>query len=476
MAESILSILGLVVPVLHGIGLVMAVDAIWRSRTPQGAIAWACTLGLFPFVAIPLYLVFGRNRFYGYASARRIEDQRVGTILRELTARVLPYRAEIHDQDGLSTLEALARMPFTRGNRLELLVDGPATFEAIFSAMERAQDYILIQFFIVRDDELGRELQRRLIDKARAGIRVYFLYDEIGSHALPRSYASALRTAGVSILPFHTRKGPRNRFQLNFRNHRKIVVVDGREAFVGGHNVADEYVGRSKIFGHWRDTHVKIVGPAVQGVQLAFLEDWYWAAGEVPDLVWEPRAEADSSQNVLALRSGPADDVETCGLYFVQAIQMARKRLWIASPYFVPDPQVMAALQLAALRGVDVRILLPATPDHILVYLSTFSYIDEVGSACICFYRYQAGFLHQKVMLIDDHLASVGTANLDNRSIRLNFEINIMAADDKFAADVREMLERDLAQCERAYPGELAKRSFWFRLAVRVARLAAPVQ
>jgi cardiolipin synthase len=280
----------------------------------------------------------------------------------------------------------------------------------------------------------------------------------------------------VSIRPFGSNRRWRNPFQINFRNHRKIVVVDGRVAYVGGLNVGDEYIGRDPGFGPWRDTHVRLEGPAVHAVQLAFLEDWYWAAQETPPLDWTPRPVSPNGQNVLVLPTGPADELETCGLFFVHMINAAQQRLWITSPYFVPDPQVMCALQLASLRGVDVRIMLPEHADHLLVYLSSFSYLEEAEQADVKIYRYQPGFMHHKVILVDDHLAAVGTANLDNRSFRLNFEITVLVDDHGFAAQVEEMLRRDFQQCERAHAEDLLQRSFWFRVAVRVARLMSPLQ
>jgi cardiolipin synthase len=293
---------------------------------------------------------------------------------------------------------------------------------------------------------------------------------------LPKSYRRELAETGAAILPFRTSRGLRNRFQINFRNHRKIVVIDGMTAFVGGMNVADPYLGEHPRLGKWRDTHMEVSGPVVQAIQFAFLEDWFWATGDIPELDWTPRPAAHGNLNALALASDPSDIMETCGLFFVHVINAARKRVWIASPYFVPDLSQIYALQLAALRGVDVRIILPERPDHILVYLSGFSYIVEAEPAGVKFYRYEPGFMHQKVILIDDDLAAVGTANFDNRSIRLNFELMVILANRDFATAVSKMLEDDLAHCRQVTSEELAQHGFWFRVAVRLARLAAPVQ
>ncbi|HSM06605.1 MAG TPA: cardiolipin synthase, partial [Longimicrobiales bacterium] len=322
----------------------------------------------------------------------------------------------------------------------------------------------------------GTEVQRRLIAKAREGVRVYFLYDEVGSHSLPDPYKEELRGAGVEVYDFHTQQGLWNRFQLNFRNHRKVVVVDGKQTWIGGHNVGDEYMGRDPKFGHWRDTHVRITGPAALAAQLSFVEDWYWATGRVPEVDWTPTPAPEGDVPALVIPTGPADEVETATLMFIHAINSARERVWIASPYFVPDEAVMAALHLAGLRGVDVRILIPDHPDHLLVYLAAYSYFDEASETGAEFYRYTDGFLHQKVVLIDDVSAAVGTANFDNRSFRLNFEITALVADSTFVGEVERMFEADFARSRRMEPGELDRKSFWFKLGVKLARLTSPIQ
>jgi len=211
-------------------------------------------------------------------------------------------------------------------------------------------------------------------------------------------------------------------------------------------------------------------------VQFAFIEDWYWATHGVPELNWSPKRANTGDKNVLVIPSGPADDLETCGLFFLHAIHSAKRRVWIASPYFVPDPKVVAALQIAALRGVDVRILLPEKADHILVWLSSFSYYGETEPYGVRLFRYLPGFLHEKVMLVDDDVATVGTANLDNRSFRLNFEITLMVVDAAFGARVKAMFEEDFARSRLVVQGELDAQSVWFNFGVRVARLAAPIQ
>ena len=466
------------IPFIHCLGILNGLHAVMNVRAPRGVIAWVLALITLPYIAIPAYWIFGRYKFAGYIEARRSGDLKIHHLVQDVLTRLAPFRTyPEHAADRAESLgERLAGLPFTTGNRAKLLVDGDATFSAIFEAVDAAENYILVQFFIVHADCVGNELKERLIRKARAGVRIYFLFDALGSNRLPKSYVRSLRREGVQVHAFNSSKGWASRFQINFRNHRKIVVVDGKVAFIGGLNVGDEYLGRHKRLGPWRDTHVAISGPAVQAVQIPFMEDWHWATGELPELHWDPEAESDPTHRVLVLPTGPSDRFETCHLFFVRAINMAQHRLWITSPYFVPDPAVVSALQLAALRGVDVRIMLPQKPDHLLVYLSAFSYFDEMLEVGAKLYRYQSGFMHQKVLLIDDYISAIGTANLDNRSFYLNFELILLAVGKAFAVRVEEMLEHDFQRCAEISQDDYAQRSNGFKLAVRLARLASPLQ
>ena len=467
----------LLVVLFQILGILSSIHAVMSTRTPQGAIAWAVSLVTFPYVAVPAYWVFGRNKFNGYVLVRQEELAQLETLVRTANANLDDVIASSETSgSGLSSAERLARLPLTRGNEVELLINGEATFDSIFAGIDTAEEYLLVQFYIVRADELGNELKSRLIRKASEGLDVYFLYDEVGSMGLPSGYSDELRAAGVNVSPFHTRRGSGNRFQLNFRNHRKTVVADGRVAWIGGHNVGDEYLGNDETVGYWRDTHMRMEGPAVLGAQLAFAEDWRWATDEVlDDLTWSTQAVEGAAATALVIASGPADIVETASLMFMQAINSARQRIWIASPYFVPDDAIVQALQLASLRGVDVRILIPEESDNVLVTLAAYAFFDEVKSTGATFYRYQKGFLHEKVVLVDDTAALVGTANFDNRSFRLNFEITSLVIDRDFAADVEQMFEADFDNSRIMEPNEYDSKSAWFRLKVRIARLAAPV-
>ena len=218
-----------------------------------------------------------------------------------------------------------------------------------------------------------------------------------------------------------------------------------------------------------------MTGPIVAEMQLVFAEDWHWATTEMPDLDWAPRKSDAGDMSVMVVPSGPADELETCGLFFTEAINSAQHRLWIASPYFVPDSRIMGALYLASLRGVDVRVVLPERPDHYLVYLASFAFIPESTKMGVKFYRYQSGFLHHKVMLVDDRFASVGTANLDNRSFRLNFELSAVVVDEEFSQEVVNMFENDFAECRLALSKDFLDKPIWFKVAVRAANLLSPI-
>lgn len=459
------------------LGLITSIFALLSTRTSQGTVAWVVTLIAFPWLGVPAYLIFGRTRFNGYVSAR-VEDERdfrkkLGVVKQDITPYLSP-QPQLHE--NLKAFEVLAKLPFTQANHATLLINGKDTFEDIFSGIDGAEDYILIQFYIIHDDELGMKLWTALTDAVERGVRVYLLYDEIGSYSLSESYLDGLAEAGVLVYSFHSSRSNHNRYQLNFRNHRKIVVVDGKTAWIGGHNVGNEYIGGDPDFPFWRDTHLRLEGPAALGAQLSFIEDWHWVTDDTPTLNWSPLIPEQCTQRILILPSGPSDPFETASLMMQQAMHVAQKRIWIASPYFVPDEGVLQALRLAAIRGVDVRILIPEKTDNWLIYFSAFSFVSGILRAGVKVMRYQKGFLHQKVFLVDDYLSAVGTANMDNRSFRLNFEITALVDDEEFAKEVETMLLDDFAHSNEMLIHEIEAKPLWFRILSRAAYLSAPIQ
>ena len=447
---------------LHVLGALAAMHAVVHTRTPQGAIGWALGLLLLPYVTLLPYVYLGSSRFLGYAPPLSSIPP----------PPAVPNRRRHGDCARYASIAALLGRPFRGGNQVRLLIDGEAAFEAMFAAMAGAEQCLLVQFFIIHDDALGRRLQQVLLERAAAGVRVCVLFDGIGSHALPHHYITTLRDGGVAIHPFATRRW-RNRFQLNFRNHRKILVVDGRYGFVGGLNVGDEYLGLKPPLSPWRDTHIELRGPAIADLQQLFANDWAWITGSPPPLV--PIDEGSGEAETLIVASGPADLQETGSLFFTAAIHAARHRVWLSTPYFVPDHAVRSALQLAVLRGVDVRVLIPSRPDHQTVFLASTLHAAHALRNGIRMYRYQPGFVHQKVLLIDDDTAAVGSMNLDSRSFRLNFEVTALTVDRHFAAAVAAMLSTDFSHALEIDASEYRDAPYLRRVAMHVARLFDPL-
>jgi len=459
------SALTLGIGLLHLLGMFAAMHAVMHTRTPQGAIGWALGLLLLPYVTLLPYLYLGSSRFLGY----RVKHH-------PLSPRAVLATTDTHAIDPgcarFAAISALQGRPFRGGHRLRLLIDGEVAFDAMLAAMAAAEHCLLVQFFIIHDDALGRRLQQILLERAAAGVHVCVLFDGIGSHALPQHYVETLRAGGVAIHRFATHRW-RNRLQLNFRNHRKIVVVDGARAFVGGLNVGDEYLGLKPPLAPWRDTQLELHGAAVTDLQQLFADDWQWITGAPPPLLASPPGDGDASALVVA--SGPADPQETGSLFFAAAINAAQQRVWLSTPYYVPDHAVRAALQLAVLRGVDVRVLIPSRPDHRTVFLASTLHAYHAVRAGIRVFRYQPGFLHQKALLIDRDAAAIGSMNLDSRSFRLNFEVAALAVDPAFAADVAAMLTEDFRHAHAVDEREYLDAPYLRRVAMHVARLFDPL-
>jgi cardiolipin synthase len=450
-------------PLIYLAAAVIAFEAIRRSRTPQGAVGWAVFLFAWPILAVPLYLLFGYARVQSYSEARREADLGLPD---GSAAAIAP------DGEGPGRLDALgvvAMHPVTRGNGMTLLPDAEAAFEAMISAIDGAERYALVQFYTIRDDRIGRRVADSIIAAAGRGVKVRVLYDAFGSFLLTRSYRRRLAEAGVDLNVQRGPARPLGRFGLNFRNHRKIVVVDGRVAYTGGMNVGDEYLGP------WRDTQMEVRGPIVAQLQAQFLQDWFWVSGERLDeqLVWTVAPDPEDMTG-LAIGAGPTDPHDNGALYFMALTQAARKRLWITSPYFAPDPSVLAALKLAGLRGVDVRILVPEVPDRWTPWIAAFAFFDVVELSGCQIWRYQGCFMHQKVVLVDDDIVSVGTFNLDIRSCLLNFETTVVLCDPEAARRVEQMLTADFERSVRL-DRALSDQPMWLRLAAPVARLMAPL-
>ncbi len=468
--------LGAALAVLTAILLPLAIAvASWRAvataRTPQGAVGWVVFLVSAPWFALPAYVLFGQSKFRGYLVARR-ESQMVVDRIQDFAKA---HRPTTPPDPRVRAFEEIAGLPAVGGNALELLIDGEETFDAILAAIDAAETYLLIQFYIVRADTIGNTFADHLKAAAARGVSVRMIIDGVGSYTLPTSYREDLLAGGVQILDPSSARGPTSRLQINFRNHRKTVIADGKIGFLGGHNVGDEYLGKDPELGRWRDTHVAIRGPIVQQLQLVFAEDWHWATGETlePHLNWAPEPAVEDT-TALIVATGPGDPMDTGSLLFFSAIAGARRRVWLASPYFVPDADVLAALKFAALQGIDARLLVPDAIDHYLPWLAAHAYFDEVRDAGVEIYRYTGGFMHQKVFLVDDEITGLGTTNLDNRSFRLNFEAMAVSFNADLAARVEDMLTDDFGEA-RLMTETLSAQSWKLRLGAPAARLLAPL-
>lgn len=458
------------------LGVVSAVDAVMSPRTAQGAIAWSLGLVTVPIVAVPAYWMFGRGKFEGYLEARRDNQAEYDRLVEEIHSNMDSSIVEFETtRPAYEAIKGLSRARLTHGNRVELLVDGDATFDSIIEGIGTAEHYVLVQFYIVHDDGLGRRLKDAMLERANAGVDVVFLYDEVGSASLPKEYKNELTAAGVRVSAFNTTQGRTNKFQLNFRNHRKIVVVDGRTAWIGGHNVGDEYLGLDPEFSPWRDTHVRLDGPVAIHAQAVVTSDWYWAQREWLDLNWIPQPVAGSDVNAMLMATGPADPLETAGMFFVHALNSAKERIWITAPYFVPDDAIVKALMLATLRGVDVRILVPAQGDSLPVQMAGYYFMELLEDSKVKFCEWGPGFMHQKVMLVDNMTSVVGTHNFDNRSFRLNFEVAALIYDEPFHRELEAMFKNDFRKCAPIDPADFEDKPWHWHFGVQLSRLMAPI-
>lgn len=452
------------------IGVFCACSALLKARTPQGAMAWVISLILFPFVAVPFFLVFGQTKFEGYNVRRRYMDQQVQKLFHELDPISTSVTATSEEMRLItSTLGNSSQPGFTVKNRVTLLINGKETYASMLKEIENARSYIIFQSYIFREDEIGEQFIKLLIKKAQTSVRVTFIHDNIGND-ISSGLLKRLKDAGVSVGPFNDRI-LKHKIQINFRNHRKILIVDGKVGFVGGLNIGDDYLGRWPKWGSWRDTHMRIEGPAVLAAQLASAKDWYFSKEEPMDVDWKIH-ESDDDAAVMILSTGPADERHTCLLANIALINSAHERLWIANPYFVPPESLVDALILASLRGVDVRILLPSYSDAHIIQLASEVYQERLLDHGIKIFKFDEGFLHQKVMLVDNKFSTIGSANFDCRSMFINFEVTSIVCDSNFTKEVADMLENDFSSAKRIVN---RKRNVLKAISSRSANLFAPM-
>ncbi|MBR5889025.1 MAG: cardiolipin synthase [Akkermansia sp.] len=452
---------------VHLSGIALAIHALCREHSPQGTIAWMLGLILLPWITVPLYLVLGAARIRRHTSIRLLRES-IQNFLCQHGAWDAPT-----SQISRTLTHCTGYSPCS-GNDVHLLRDGNDTYRNLLQAIRNAQHSILLEFFIIRNDRVGIRLRKALEDRARAGVQVYVIYDEVGSHKLPAGYLRHLRRAGVRITSFNGKRfWLSSILRLNYRNHRKLVVIDSREAYLGSLNIGLEYT-RSARRTYWRDTFVRLRGPVVSQCLVSFLDDWQRATGENISHLSTPCAPQGGTRCQL-IPSGPDDiPVNTWRLTLLELAATAKERLWLASPYFVPDEAVQSALCGAALRGVDVRVLIPRRGDSIAAHLAMLTYIPGMIACGVHLLAYEPGFLHEKVCVKDADSSSIGTANLDERSMRLNFELTLLMEDTSATAGVAAMLEQDMAEASPITPDRWHKAALITRLMANCCRLLSP--
>ncbi len=466
---------GLIVPILHAIGLLNALDAVQNMRSPQGGVAWVITLILFPYIALPAYWVFGPRRFMSYKKKILNSRKSFRNVYQQDKQRNDSQKLNISFErsEEIKFFEKIADSSLTTGNKIVFHTKGEEFFNDLSESIENAKDYIIMQYYIIRCDETGKALSTLLKKKASQGVRVYLLYDQIGCWGLSRSYVTDLAAHGINVKEFKTNRGFKNRFRLNFRNHRKIMIVDGKDAFIGGHNIGNEYIHGSKSLGEVRDTTAQIQGPAVATLQRSFAQDWFWITDDILDLSWHTTTYEENIP-LLPVATGPVDEIENCSLYILNLIRLAKKSIWFSTPYFVPDVTIISALQMAALRGLEVCIIIPSKSDLRIAQLATKASCRDLISAGVKIYEYKKGFIHQKVFIIDDTFASIGSVNIDNRSLRLNFEQSVLVPDKETVETLRNIFTADLKDSE-FISESLNNVPFFARITQQVAKLFSPL-
>ncbi len=450
------------------VGALLAV--LHLKREPMSAIAWSLTVILLPILGSLLFLVFGYQSVHRRLAQRRQRGRAYKEFARRGGEGVeVPPRWNVLARLGQHS----DGYPVTAGNAVTLFTEGTKAFDAMAEAIERAQHNVHIQFFIFRPDQSGRRFIELLSNCARRGVEVRFLLDSVGSFNLPNRLLRGLKRDGGKVASFLPLFNP---FRVNLRNHRKVLVVDGRVAFSGGLNIGDEYLGLSPKFGYWRDTHFRVEGSAAEGFQQAFLEDWYFAAGEaVTGAAYYPEHDTTGTTLAQVVASGPDADFKAIRETYLAAIIRAKQRAWIASPYFVPDTGLRDAMLLAARSGVDVRFLGLFRPDKWVPFLAARYYWGDMIDAGVKVYQYARGMMHSKFVLVDGEWASVGSANMDNRSLHLNFELNCQFFDTAMTQALEAAFLKDLEWSVRLDPELYAKRPFVGRLAENACRLFSPV-
>ena len=475
----------IIVSLILLLNIIFAIVIIFlENKDPGSTWAWLMVLTFIPILGFILYLLLGQNLYRKHLFLW--EDRKkigISQIIAEQTLSFrtgnLPYSDEIIENNKgliymlLDNNDAI----LTTDNSVEIFTDGKDKFNSLFKDIRSAEEFIHLQYYIFKNDDLGTKLIDLLTQKAKQGVKVRVLYDDLGSKSLNKRSLRKLKEAGGEVEAFFPSKLPLINFRINFRNHRKLVIIDGKTGYLGGFNVGDEYLGLKEKFGYWRDTHLRITGSAVYAIQTRFILDWNQASHRY-DISYSPNlfppVEEKGNIDMQIVSSGPDSELEQIKYGFIKLITSAKKSIWIQTPYFVPDVSMMDALQIG-LTGKDVRIMIPNKPDHPFIYWATMSHIGEILKAGAKVYIYNNGFIHAKTLIVDGKLSSVGTANIDIRSFKLNFEVNAFIYDEGIAQELTEGYAKDLEVSKVLTIDDYNKRPIYIRFKESISRLLSPI-
>lgn len=463
-----------------------------ENRNPTKTISWLLVLTLLPVVGVVLYLLFGENlrkrrwkrtktavqEFWNTPEMKTVLEKEKAEHLTKAVSMDANY-FDLADRPIMKLVLNSGTAPIVVNNHVDIFTEGEAKFAQMLADMEAAEDHIHLEYFIIKDSQIGRQVRAVLQRKASQGVKVRILYDDIGSWRLycKPSFIRGLKKAGCEVFSYVQARFPFLHRNLNYRNHRKICIIDGKIGYVGGINIGDEYLHKSKKFGFWRDTHLRIVGPAVYMLQLVFLTDWFIRTNRrvVEPECFPPMAPQSDKSVIQIAVSGADSPQETIYQAYFYAIAQAKKTVYIQTPYFVPDEALMTALKTAVLAGVDVRIMFPSVADHFFVYNASLSYLEEIMELGAKVHLYQDGFIHSKVVLVDGEMASVGTANMDIRSFMINSEINAFIYHDETVERLYQMFYDDLGRCSTISYEAFRQKSLWQRGKESFCRLFSPL-
>ncbi|MFD0694734.1 cardiolipin synthase [Paenibacillus sp. GCM10027628] len=470
------------------INILLALTVVFLERRNVAATwSWLMVLLFIPILGFFLYVIFGQNlsRRKLYKWNRQMLE-RVKTVIAEQRQQLMDGTLAYMDpmvsrhRDLIYMNVATNDAFLTQDNSVHIFTDGISKFNDLFAKIEAAQSHIHIQYYIVKNDELGQRVMEALTKKAEQGVQVRFLYDDIGSRTLKESFFRDFVEAGGQVAAFFPSRIPYLNYRVNYRNHRKLVVIDGHVGYMGGFNIGKEYLGLDPKFGFWRDTHLRLTGMVVRALQSRFILDWNLASAKHIEIepIYFPdisELEAHSRVPMQIVASGPNEAWPHFVYTFLKMIHSAKRRILLQTPYFIPEESMLNALRIAALSGIDVRIMIPQKADHLFVHWASLYYVGELLQAGVKCYLYDQGFLHAKTIVIDGEMASVGTTNFDIRSLRLNFETNAVMYHAETAKKLEHIFWKDMEGCLELTLEEYNKRSLRIRFLESVSKLISPI-